>query len=84
MNREGESELVSRRRALFAGLAAVSAIAVPSTVLITSDDAEAETAGMARRQARRAARRTRRETRRATRRGTTAAPAAAPAAAPPQ
>ena len=74
------SETISRRRAVsLLGLAAARAaslaglgalgISVPTT-LLTVSDAEAQTAGMVRRQARREARRERRETRRAVRRGT--------------
>jgi hypothetical protein len=65
------SEAISRRRAvsLLGSLAGVTAlgIAVPTTVLTVSD-AEAQTAGMVRRQSRRAGRRERRETRREGRR----------------
>jgi hypothetical protein len=64
MNKEGKAELFSRRMALFAAIAAVSAVAVPTAALITSDDAEA-TVGTARRGARRTGRRV---TRRAVRR----------------
>jgi hypothetical protein len=65
------SETISRRRAvpLLGSLAGVAAlgIAVPTTMLTVSD-AEAQTAGMTRRQARREGRRERRETRREARR----------------
>ena len=75
-----KSEMMSRRRAVsLLGLAAAKAaslaglgalgISVPTT-LLTVSDAEAQTAGMVRRQERRGARRERRETRRAVRRGT--------------
>jgi len=73
MNNERKSELVSRRMALFAAIAAASAVAVPATALLASDDAEAATAGMTRRQSRRSARRTGRAARRAARRGATPA-----------
>ena len=63
------SEAVSRRSALsFLGLATASSLTILSSVLATSD-AEAETAGMARRQTRRVARRTGRYARRVVRRG---------------
>ena len=73
------SETISRRRAVsLLGLAAARAaslaglgvlgISVPTT-LLTVSDAEAQTAGMVRRQERRGARRERRETRRAVRAG---------------
>ena len=72
------SETISRRRAVsLLGLAAARAaslaglgvlgISVPTT-LLTVSDAEAQTAGMVRRQERRAGRRERRETRREARR----------------
>jgi hypothetical protein len=71
------SEAISRRTAFsLLGLAAALGFTVPATVL-TASDAEAQTAGMTRRQERRAGRRERREERRtgrqerrATRRGT--------------
>jgi hypothetical protein len=74
------SETISRRSAIsLLGLAAAKAasvaglatvgIAVPTT-LLTTTDAEAQTAGMTRRQTRRTARRAGRATRRAVRRGT--------------
>ena len=70
------NEVMSRRRAFsLLGLAAAVGFAVPTTVLIVSD-AEAQTAGMGRRQERRTGRterrqerRTGRTERRATRRG---------------
>jgi hypothetical protein len=63
------SDVISRRSALsFIGLVAASGFAVLSTVL-TASDAEAQTAGMVRRQERRTGRRTAREVRRASRRG---------------
>jgi len=60
--------LAAAKAASLAGLGALG-ISVPTT-LLTVSDAEAQTAGMVRRQARREARRERRETRRAVRRGT--------------
>ena len=78
MSDEIKSEMMSRRRAVsllglftaraasIAGLGALG-VAVPTTVLTVSD-AEAQTAGMTRRQERRAGRRERRETRREARR----------------
>jgi hypothetical protein len=58
--------LAAVRAAALAGVGALG-LAVPTT-LVTSSDAEARTAGMERRQARRAHRRERRETRREARR----------------
>jgi hypothetical protein len=55
------SEKISRRRLL--GLAAVLSLAAPATVL-TLSDAEAQTAGMERRQGRRTGRQERRQGRR--------------------
>jgi hypothetical protein len=81
MSEKIKSEMVSRRRAFsLLGVAVALAFAAPTTVLTVSD-AEAQTAGMLRRQERRGARRERRqerrearrerrETRRAVRRGT--------------
>jgi hypothetical protein len=79
MAEENKSELISRRMALFLGITVASAVAVPATVLIASDDAEAQTAGMTRRHERRAGRKTRRAERR---KGPTPAAPAAPAAPP--
>ena len=64
MSEEINSEMVSRRR-LFSlvGLAAASVVAVPASMLTVSE-AEAQTAGMERRQERREGRRERREGRR--------------------
>jgi Ni/Co efflux regulator RcnB len=64
MSDEMKSEMVSRRR-LFSlvGLAAASVVAVPAAMLTVSE-AEAQTAGMERRQERRRSRRERREDRR--------------------
>jgi hypothetical protein len=60
-----KSEMISRRKALsLMGLAAAFGLAAAPTVLTVSD-AEAQTAGMERRQERRAARHERREVRRA-------------------
>ncbi|MGB7012883.1 MAG: hypothetical protein WBD97_21080 [Pseudolabrys sp.] len=60
-----KSELISRRKALsLIGLAAAFGLAAAPTVLTVSD-AEAQTAGMERRQERRAGRHERREERRA-------------------
>jgi hypothetical protein len=60
-----KSETISRRKALsLMGLAAVFGLAAAPTVLTVSD-AEAQTAGMERRQERRAGRHERREERRA-------------------
>jgi hypothetical protein len=92
MSEEIKSGVLSRRRVISllgvaaaraASLAGVGALglAVPTAVLTTSEEAEAQTAGMVRRQERRGARRERRqerriarrerrETRRAVRRGT--------------
>ena len=65
MTEKIESELLSRRRALFLlGLTAGLSLAVPVT-LSTLSDAEAQTAGMERREDRRAGRHDRREDRRA-------------------
>jgi hypothetical protein len=67
MSEELKSEMISRRRAFsLLGLAVVLGFAVPTTVL-TASDAEAQTAGMVRRQERRAGRRERRHERRAAR-----------------
>ena len=64
-----KSDVISRRGALsFVGLLAASSLAVMPSVL-TASDAEAQTAGMVRRQERRTGRRMGRETRRAYRRG---------------
>jgi hypothetical protein len=64
MSDEMKSEMVSRRR-LFSlvGLAVASVVAVPAAMLTVSE-AEAQTAGMERRQERRRSRRERREDRR--------------------
>jgi hypothetical protein len=68
MSEKIKSEMISRRRAVsLLGVAAALALAAPATVLMVSD-AEAQTAGMERRQARRTGRRERRETRREARR----------------
>jgi len=78
MSEKIKSEMISRRGAIsLLGLAAAKAaslaglgalgISVPTT-LLTVSDAEAQTAGMVRRQERRGARRERRETRREARR----------------
>src|SRR6476646_2306035 len=62
-----KSEMISRRKALsLMGLAAAFGLAAAPTVLTVSD-AEAQTAGMARRQERRAARHERRQVRRTAR-----------------
>ena len=62
------SEKISRRTAFsLLGLAAALGFAVPATVLTVSEDAEAQTAGMGRRQARRTNRTERRQTRRTAR-----------------
>ena len=64
MNEKITSEMISRRRALsLVGLAAALGVAVPTTVLMVTD-AEAQTAGMERRQERRTGRHERREERR--------------------
>jgi hypothetical protein len=79
MSEEVKSGMVSRRTALsLFGVAAgrvasladlgTLGLAVPTAVLTTSEEAEAQTAGMERRQERRGARRERRETRRTARR----------------
>jgi len=72
MSEEIKSGVLSRRRAIsLIGVAAARAalgLAVPTAVLTTSEEAEAQTAGMVRRQERRGARRERRETRREARR----------------
>ena len=68
MSEKIKSEVISRRRAVsLLGIAASLVLATPATVLTVSD-AEAQTAGMTRRQARREGRRERRETRREARR----------------
>jgi hypothetical protein len=60
MSEKINSEMISRRRAFsLVGLAAALGVAVPTTVLMISD-AEAQTAGMERRQERRAGRHERR------------------------
>ena len=62
------SDMISRRKALsFVGLLVGAALVVPPAVL-TASDAEAQTAGMVRRQERREARREGREIRRTSRR----------------
>ena len=79
MSEEINSGMISRRRACsLLGLAIAMGVAVPTTVLMVSD-AEAQTAGMERRQERRTGRterrqerRTGRTERRQQRRGTTA------------
>ena len=59
-----KSEVISRRRTLsLLGLAAVFGLAAPS-LLLTVSDAEAQTAGMERRQGRRKGRTERRQARR--------------------
>ena len=64
MSEKIEMELISRRRAFsLLGLAAALGFVVPTTVLTVSD-AEAETAGMQRREQRRTGRHERREERR--------------------
>ena len=79
MSEEIKSGVLSRRRAISllgvavaraASLAGVGALglAVPTAVLTTSEEAEAQTVGMERRQERREGRRERRETRREGRR----------------
>jgi hypothetical protein len=79
MSEEIKLGVLSRRRAISllgvaaaraASLAGIGALglAVPTAVLTTSEEAEAQTAGMVRRQERRAGRRERRETRREARR----------------
>ena len=66
---ENMNHTVSRRDTFsLLGLAtAVLALAVPPAVLVVSEEAEAQTAGMERRQGRREARTERRQTRRAAR-----------------
>ena len=64
MSEKINSEMISRRRAFsLVGLAAALGVAVPTTLLMISD-AEAQTAGMERRQERRAGRHERRQERR--------------------
>ena len=64
MSEKITSEMISRRRAFsLVGIAAALGVAVPTTVLMVSD-AEAQTAGMERRQERRAGRHERRQERR--------------------
>ena len=64
MSEKIKSEMISRRGAFsFLGLAAALGLAVPTTVL-TMSDAEAQTAGMERRQGRRTGRQERRQSRR--------------------
>ena len=67
--REKIKHVVSRRDTFsLLGLAtAALALAVPTAVLVVSEEAEAQTAGMERRQGRRAARTERRQTRRTAR-----------------
>ena len=81
MSEEIKSGVLSRRSAIsllgvaaaraasLAGLGALG-LAVPTAVLTTSEEAEAQTRGMVRRETRRTARRAGRATRRAVRRGT--------------
>jgi hypothetical protein len=61
-----ESEEKVSRRGIFSllGLGAVVGIAVPTTVLLTTSEAEAETVGMERRENRRGNRQQRRQDRR--------------------
>ena len=62
------SEKISRRTAFsLLGLAIGLGVAVPTTMLAVAEDAEAQTAGMVRRQARRANRQERRQVRRTAR-----------------
>jgi hypothetical protein len=62
------SEKISRRTAFsLLGLAIGLGVAVPTTMLAVAEDAEAQTAGMVRRQARRTNRTERRQTRRTAR-----------------
>jgi hypothetical protein len=64
MSEKIKSEMMSRRRVFsLLGLAAALGFAAPTTVLTVSD-AEAQTAGMERRQDRRGGRQERRQTRR--------------------
>jgi Ni/Co efflux regulator RcnB len=64
MSEEIKSEMVSRRKLfLLVGLAAASVVAVP-TAMLTASEAEAQTAGMERRQERRQGRQERRQQRR--------------------
>ena len=64
-----ESEEMVSRRGVFSllGLAAALGVAVPTTVLLTTSEAEAQTVGMERRENRRAGRQDRREDRRTAR-----------------
>ena len=63
-----KSEAISRRKAFsLLGLAVALSAAVPATVLTVAEEAEAQTAGMERRQARRINRTERRQTRRTAR-----------------
>jgi hypothetical protein len=61
-----ESEEMLSRRGVFSllGLGAVLGLAVPTTVLLTTSEAEAETVGMERRENRRGNRQQRRQDRR--------------------
>ena len=67
MSEKITSEMISRRGAFsFLGIAAALGLAVPTTVM-TMSDAEAETAGMERRQGRRTGREQNRQSRRTNR-----------------
>jgi Ni/Co efflux regulator RcnB len=64
MNEKTDTEIISRRRAIWMlGVAAAFGMAMPAAVL-TASEADAQTAGMERRQGRRENRRDRREDRR--------------------
>lgn len=72
MSEKMEPEMISRRRAFsLLGLAALGLTVLPS--VLTGSDAEAQTAGIIRRQERREGRRVRREERRTARRARRAA-----------
>ena len=65
MNEKITSEMISRRGAFsLLGLGAALGFAVPTTVLLTTSEAEAQTVGMERRENRRGNRQQRRQDRR--------------------
>jgi len=63
MTQINEGRMISRRSAFLIGVGAALGMAMPTT-LLTASDAEAQTAGMTRRQERRKGRQTRRSERR--------------------
>jgi len=69
MSEEIKSEVMTRRRALSLPLLGLAALSLTVPTMLTVSDAEAQTAGMQRRETRRTARQAGRQTRRAVRRG---------------